>query len=240
MYRFLDKPWCHSSAVCSQLATQTTTARPAMSNRKINEKGPAEAPREMASETTDKEQPGRNAEDCTPENAGPRQPVAGSLHLPQELSVPETPEQPRPLNSAEAPVTQVSSPRKKRSLSSRKRAREAKARVEDPPVARNLIQGAFGSSETDTPRGSKTAKKASKKSHLAEIVATEARGDGSKKGEDHVMKDVDGEGPRDSEREKTRERRRESGLQSGQTVNDLQKATSPKLLPGKAVSSDSQ
>lgn len=158
----------------------------------------------MDSETTDKEQADRNTEDCTPENAGPRQPVAGSLHLPQELSVPETPERPRLLNSAEPPVTQVSSPRKTRSLSSRKRARETKAHVEDPPVARNLIQRALQSSETDAPPGPKTAKKGSKKSHLAETVAIEARREGSKKGKDHVMKDDDGEDPRDFERDKTR------------------------------------
>lgn len=158
--------------VCSQLAAHTTPARPRLSHPATAVQ--AAAPDQVGktrSGIADKEQQGSNADNCTPENLDPkRQQFPGEApHFRPELTVPETPEQVRPLNP-DGPITQVSSPRKTRSLSRRKRPREGHV-SESPPVARNLIQDASQPSETDAPRCRKSAKKTLEKTLDADDAA---------------------------------------------------------------------
>lgn len=139
LFAFLDKAWCEKSALCSQIVAHNAQSGPPLSNRPASLNQRLEGPPQTGSEHDDKERDEANQNSCTPDEGRLRLGRStGSQVLRLDGNVPETPEAVRPLTN-EGAVTQVSSPRKGRSLSERKRSRSLRNGGSDVQVARNLI-----------------------------------------------------------------------------------------------------
>lgn len=233
LFRFLDKPWCEKSAICSQIATRHAPSGPPLSNRPASLNELPERPGRISNENENKAPVEPNPESCTPDDARSRLEQAGTTVQPVRIegTIPETPETVRPLN-AEGPITQVSSPRKTRSLSGRKRARDLWTEGDDVPVARSLIHEPSQPSEADNlPRSGavlqdpapvpcKNAERSSEDNNKADV------------GEDHVMKEGEDEEMRadDTARSGSQEsRKRIRGLQGKylQDADDPQQIVAP-------------
>lgn len=140
LFTFLDKPWCEKSALCSQIVARNTQNGPPLSNRPASLNRWLEGAPQPGSEHDDKEQEEAIPASCTPDEGRlglGRATRSQVLRL--DAIAPETPEAVRPL-IGDGAVTQVSSPRKGRSLSERKRSRSLRSGGDNVQVARNLTE----------------------------------------------------------------------------------------------------